>query len=321
MLSLLTAILFAHSATEPASSQIEFSFPQTIDPGGCIVELVASSEGENHVQFDGSSPDGRLYAVGWDDGSDENASNVNQRGAYLLNLETGERTDIPLLNNVASFSPDGSQLVSASYQENGRTDIVLYSLATGEAEVLAAHDNWDFLPSFSADGRQILFHSSRAGNPDLYLYDLESQALTRLTTGDNWEMHAQFSPDGAFVSYYERVSETNYDIRLLELSTGETIALTNAPSEEGYPSWHPDGEHLVFTSNRDRENGTADVYVMSRNGDVLARLTDAPFYHGYPFWSPDGSFVYFTSYRAPQGVYRIPMDGPTQCRQPATDSR
>ncbi len=312
----LTIAALILSSAQGSASTPPFSFPRTIDPGGCIIELVASSEGENHHQFDGSSPDGRLFAAGWYVPSDESRANGNERMAYLLDLETGERTDIPSLDNVASFSPDGSQLVSAAYQEDGRTDIVLYTLATGVTEVLAPHPNWDFLPSFSVDGRQIIFHSSRAGNPDLYLYDLESRELTQLTTSDNWETHAHFSPDGAFVSYNERISETQYDVRLLELATGETIALTDQPSEDGYPSWHPGGEHLVFVSNRDREGGTADIYVMTREGDVVSRLTDAPFYHGYPSWSPDGNFVYFTSYRQPQGIYRIPMEGATQCRRP-----
>ena len=201
----------------------------------------------------------------------------------------------------------------------GAPIFILYTLATGEIEVLAQHDSWDFLPSFSADGRQIVFHSSRAGNPDLYLYDLDSREITQLTDGANWEMHAQFSPDGRFVSYNERLSETDFNIRLLELATGQATSLTHAPSEEGYPSWHPDGEHLVFTSNRDRAGGTSDVYVMARDGEVLARLTDAPFYHGYPSWSPDGDYIYFTSYRQPQGIYRIPMDGPAQCRRLVSD--
>lgn len=309
--------LMVGAAGTAFGTQSDLEYPRIVDPGGCILEIVATSDDRNHHQFNGFSPDGRLFAAGWYVPADENRPDEVQREAYLLNLETGERVSLPGLDNVASFSPDGSHLVSAAYQDGGRTDIVLYSLASGETEILAAHDNWDFLPSFSPDGRQIVFHSSRAGNPDLYLYDLESRVLTQLTTNENWETHAQFSPDGAFISYNERLSETQFDIRLLELATGETLSLTDQPSEDAYPSWHPDGKHLVFTSNRDRENGPSDVYVMSRDGEVLVRLTNAPFYHGYPTWSPDGHYLYFTTYRQPQGIYRLSMNGPTECRRPA----
>ena len=129
MIGLASALLLLHAAQTAPHSRPDFAFPRTIDPGGCIIELIASDEDRNHHQFAGSSPDGRLYAAGWYIESDGNGSNTQDRRAYLLDLESGERTEIPPLDNVASFSPDGSQLISAAYQDNGRTD--LHSLHAG----------------------------------------------------------------------------------------------------------------------------------------------------------------------------------------------
>src|SRR5688572_13048520 len=77
----------------------------------CPVQQVAGAPNENHVLFHGVSPDGRTLAIGWDRGT---APNI-ERGAYLLDLASGRRTELPHLNNAPSFSPDGRYLVSANY--------------------------------------------------------------------------------------------------------------------------------------------------------------------------------------------------------------
>ena len=39
--------------------------------------------------------------------------------------------------------------------------------------------------------------------------------------------------------------------------------LTNDPAEDEYPAWSPDGQQIVFSSNRD---GNEEIYVMDADG-------------------------------------------------------
>src|ERR1700738_5293710 len=68
---------------------------------------------------------------------------------------------------------------------------------------------------------------------------------------------------------------------------------------EGYldynPVWSPDGQWIVFTSER---NGSADLYRMRPDGSGLERLTDDPAYDDQAAFSPDGNRISFVTTRA-----------------------
>lgn len=59
------------------------------------------------------------------------------------------------------------------------------------------------------------------------------------------------------------------------------------------PSPSPDGEKLVFASNR---GGFWDLYLLDLSSGDVTQLTDTPEYEGAPTWSPDGSFIAFEAY-------------------------
>ena len=44
---------------------------------------------------------------------------------------------------------------------------------------------------------------------------------------------------------------SDYDIYTVELETGETTKLTDAPGSDGWPVWSPDGTSIAFASERD----------------------------------------------------------------------
>src|SRR5829696_8202002 len=129
------------------ASAARAQFQTSIDPSGCRVERIAFGDGRSYHQFHGVSPDGRKLAVGWETLAPETVT----RGAFLLDLQTGAREDLPALNNAASFSPDGRKVVSG-FQTGSpslRTEIVEYDLATHQLTFLAPDPQGDWLPTYS----------------------------------------------------------------------------------------------------------------------------------------------------------------------------
>lgn len=74
-----------------------------------------------------------------------------------------------------------------------------------------------------------------------------------------------------------------------------------------FPDWSPDGESLVFVSNRD---GDDDLYIYSFKDQRTRQLTFNEVEDGHPRWSPDGKWIAFFSERdGNRELYQIGVDG------------
>jgi Tol biopolymer transport system component len=112
--------------------------------------------------------------------------------------------------------------------------------------------------------------------------------FSRLTMQRGVALDPSLSPDGKWVVYVNGTSG-NQDI-YLQSTTGQTaINLTkDAPLGDTQPAFSPDGDSIVFRSERDG----GGLFVMGRTGESVRRLTRSGY---HPSWFPDGKQVVFTS--------------------------
>jgi Tol biopolymer transport system component len=300
----LLTIATATAALDGCRSAAVIGYPPVPDAAGCVIEAVAVAPDRDQFSFRGVSPDGRLIAIGFSGGSD------SAKGTFLLDVATGHRTPIPELNNGGSFSPDGRYLVAAVNRGGRRWDLVEYDRDTHDVREIAPDSAADFLPSYSPDGRLIVFNSYRTGRSDVYVYDRTTRGLRRLTTFDGYDAHAQFAPDGRAIVFHREVTRGDYNLVLLDFTTGTERTLTSAPGEESYPAFSPNGDYLVYSDDR-AHPGASDLAVMTLGTGAVSSLTNSGSRDGYATWTRDGKYIYFTSHRSGRiGVYRIPMKGP-----------
>jgi Tol biopolymer transport system component len=78
------------------------------------------------------------------------------------------------------------------------------------------------------------------------------------------------------------------------------------------PAWSPDGERILFQSNR---GGTYNIYSIDLGGRQTQRLTDPNTISFDPAWSPDGSWIaYFSNANGTRDVYVLRLaDGTGVC--------
>ena len=136
----------------------------------------------------------------------------------------------------ASFSPDGTRIVSASSDNT----LKLWDAVTGAViRTLTGHDSDVNSAAFSPDGTRII---SASRDNTLKLWDAATGADIRTLTGHtNGVTSAAFSPDGRMIVSASR----DNTLKLWDAENGICLATFYADAPLLTCAWSPDGVHLV----------------------------------------------------------------------------
>jgi Tol biopolymer transport system component len=135
------------------------------------------------------------------------------------------------------FSPEGSAIVAARLLPGGWLDLVRVDPATGSVEQLTHDRAKDVEPSWTPDGRTVVFRSDRDGVSNLYALGLADRRLVRLTNVLGGAFQPCVSPDGRSVVYAE-YSSLGFDVRIAPLDLA--AAAVAAPFVDRHPAPRPD---------------------------------------------------------------------------------
>jgi eukaryotic-like serine/threonine-protein kinase len=244
------------------------------------------------------SPDGRTLAIADKDSPQEPSS------IFLMAVDSGRRWKLTSPEKKSPgdsspvFSPDGKRLAFVRTASLAVQDIYVMSLEGGGQPTRLTFDNrrvmglvWN-----PVDGK-LIFSSSRAGNSRLWRISPRGGEPERLPggIGENASFLA-ISRKGDRLAYTRSVVDTNIWRYPMpgKAAPGETpVRLISSTRHEQGPKYSPDGQRIVFASNR---SGSQEIWVSDRNGVNSNQLTsfDGP-PTGSPYWSPDGQFIAFDS--------------------------
>jgi TolB protein len=176
------------------------------------------------------------------------------------------------LNITPAYSHDGRYVVYASGNESG-TDLMMVAVdSPGVVQRLTfgrGSDNGS--PTFSPDGRQIAFFSSRSRFPQIYTMDTDGtnvQLLTPFTPGvRSYRAAPDWSPDGRAVAYEQQNGD--FQVWMINVRDKEPRQLTSEGENEG-PSWAPDGRHISLSSTR---GGSKQIWVLDTESGRFRQLT------------------------------------------------
>ena len=97
-----------------------------------------------------------------------------------------------------AVSPDGRR-IALSIQREGRRDIVI--LEDGQLRDVTSDDALDRSPSWTPDGRWLLFCSDRGGIYNVYAWEAASGAIRQVTNSETGAFEPAVSPDGATLAF------------------------------------------------------------------------------------------------------------------------
>ena len=108
----------------------------------------------------------------------------------------------------------------------------------------------------------------------------------------------QISPDGKLVVYVVGsvdlgANSTSSTLWLASTDNkGEPRQLTTTTKKDRHPRWSPDGQHILFESNR---SGDTQLWIIDKNGGEARQLTTISTEASNGMWSPDGKHIAFVS--------------------------
>ena len=203
----------------------------------------------------------------------------------------------------------------------------IYSAKTDGSQLKPLTDNpqYDAEPIISSDGKTIVFGSQREDDFDIYTMNADGSEIRRLTDTLGYDGGPWFSPNGKKIvwrAWYPQTDEekaqwqdsldNNYiratplDLWVMDADGSNKHRLTNNGATNWAPSWHPDGERIIFSSNMDdwheelkKYGHNFELYLINQDGGGLERITFNTGFDSFPMFSPDGKKLVFGANRNP----------------------
>ncbi len=149
----------------------------------------------------------------------------------------------------------------------------------------------DYYPTFTSDGKQILFMSYSGKIAMIHIMNSDGTEMKALSDPLKFNADPRMSPDMSEIIFFSNRDGVDQIYRM-DPDGKNQKRITQTESDERTPVWSPDGSKIVFISGRD---GNREVYTMNKDGSGQKRITNNPGPDLVASWSPDGGKILFYS--------------------------
>lgn len=172
---------------------------------------------------------------------------------------------------------------------------IIRSDGTGMRVLAAAGDHVGF-PSWSPDGRKLVYRVGDKAGKGLRIIDLDTERVTELTSGSQNDNFPAWSPIGDRI-VFTTDRDGDYEIYTIRPDGTDLKRLTRSPGNDAHPAWSPDGEWIAFASTRSGHKDETllhpynpqpdgEIFVMRADGSDVRQLTENQFEDSTPTWMP-----------------------------------
>ena len=173
-----------------------------------------------------------------------------------------------------AWSADGVKLAFSS-SRGGESEIYISDASGGNLRRMTDAKGPDVSPVWNRKtDAQIAFVSGRTGLPQIYTMEADGTNQQRMTD-QGYAVSPNWSPNGQFLTFawvrkYGPGDPGASDIYLMDIASKQWVQLSHDGGRNDFPSWSPDGRHIVFQSNR---SGSLEIWSMLADGTKVQQLT------------------------------------------------
>ncbi|HTA78007.1 MAG TPA: Tol-Pal system beta propeller repeat protein TolB [Terracidiphilus sp.] len=178
------------------------------------------------------------------------------------------------LNQSPSWSGDGTKLAFSS-SRTGDPEIWVTDASGGNAKRITYFKGPDVSPTWNPKtNSQLAWVSGRTGLPQIYTMDQDGANIQRMTDS-GYAVSPSWSSNGQFLTFswnrkYGPGAPGGQDIYIMDIATKRWQQLTHDAGTNDFPSWAPDGRHIVFER---KQGGRTEIWSMLADGTDQHQLT------------------------------------------------
>ena len=223
---------------------------------------------------------------------------------YVVNANGSSVQKVRGSASQPALSPDGQRIAFRNWESDNRSVSVM-DVSGGNVKRLSDFLE-DGLPSWSPDGKTVVFFSRRNGDRKSRIHQASVENGNEWNVGDVRGEYPTWLPSGRIVY---RATSPQISLSVMNNDGGNSTPIF-PDGDATAPAISPDGKTILFMTKRD---GNWEIYRIVNGDTGPTRLTTNSTNDGLPAWSPDGQTIAFATDRSGYwAIWLMNADGSNQ---------
>ena len=234
------------------------------------------------------------------------AATPGQHEAVATLPGPAESAEVPVIPGMADQPGGRIAFTCQIYKYQSSEQICLMNADGSGWRRLTPEDGFrHYYPSMAPDGASVVYSAFREANVyEIYEAGLDG-TITRISDRLGVLTAPEISPDGELIAFMRwTVTSNQYQIWVMDRDGSGARQVVSGSGWD--PTWSPDGNRILFASDR---SGRNQLWAVNLDGNALEQISDLPAIRGRSDWSPLNQIVTYSGEPWNRELFLMAADG------------